>query len=185
VLHGCDGVPRVPIDYKPDDPKAKNVESRRESFVGFGPNDYAMAPNVSSSQGPIFRGIGVGTIYAAPMLDRDKPDPRFVVQRFAQSAWEPPTKVSEDAVKETYARIIALDPDRENDATELAIFLDRAVLAYAMRDAAAGKRHVHDLDAWLARHPSALPAYDYAKHGIETLHLLERGALSITDPCVP
>jgi hypothetical protein len=181
VLHGCDGVPRVPIGYQPPDPAAKNVESQTHVFAGYGPEGYEVLPNVPPP-GALFRPIGVGTIYAAPMLAGEKPDPRFVVQRFP---WEPPTLVSEAAVKETYDRIAALDLERENDATRTAIFFDRAVLAYALRNGEAGRRHMQDLDAWLARHPDALPNYDYAKHGLETLHLLARGALTVTDPCAP
>ncbi len=97
--------------------------------------------------------------------------------------WEPPPKVSDAATKETYERIVALEPERENDATQIAIYLDRAVLAFALHDGQAGRRYVRDLDAWLARHPNALPSDEYARHGLETLHQLERGALSITDPC--
>jgi hypothetical protein len=182
VPHPCDAVRLEVVGHHPADPNAKNIESQQHTFVGFGPDGYEVRPLVGSP-GPIFRGIGVETIYAAPILEGGKPDVRFVVQRFGPLAWEPPTKVSEDAVKETYARIAAIDPERENDATQIAIFLDRAVLAFAMRDERAAKRHLHELDAWLARHADALPKYDYAKRGLETLHMLERGALSITDPC--
>jgi hypothetical protein len=186
VHHPCDPARRWIVGYNPPDPNAKPVETRHESFAGFGPEGYVMYPNVGLPA-PLFRGIGVETIYAAPMLEGDKPDPRFVVQRYKDNpfGWEPPPKVSPEAVKETYERLVALDPDRENDATQVAILLDRAVLAYAMRDGTSAKRYVHDLDAWLARHPDALPKYDYAKQGMETLHLLESGKLSITDPCTP
>jgi hypothetical protein len=185
VNHPCDPVRRRIVGYKPADPNTPATESRAHTFVGFGPDGYEVRPNVGSP-GPIFRGVGVKTIYAAPMLDGGKPDTRFVVQRYAYPplAWEPPT-VSPESLKETYARIVALDPDRENDATQLAIFLDRAVLAFAMHDGVAGPRHVRELDAWLAQHPKALPADDYAKQGLETLHVLARGELSITDPCAP
>ena len=184
VPHPCDPVFQKIVGYKPADPNAPATETRTHAFVGFGPDGYEVRPFVASP-GPIFRAVGVMTIYAAPMLEGDKPDPRFVVQRYAYppNSWEPPPKVSEATVKEAYARIALLDPDRENDATQVAIYLDRAVLAFAMRDDAAAKRHMHELDAWLAKHPNALPADDYAKRGIETLHLLERGTLSITDPC--
>jgi hypothetical protein len=182
--HPCDPVHRKVVGYQPPDPNAKNRESETHAFVGFGPSGYEVRPFLGLPA-PLFRGVAVETIYAAPMLEGDKPDPRFVVQRYAYppNSWEPPPKVSPEAVKETYARIVAIDPERENDATQLAIHLDRAVLAFAMQDAAPAKKHMQDLDAWLSRHPDALPKYDYAKVGIDRLHLLERGALSITDPC--
>lgn len=186
VPHPCDPVHQRIVGYEPPDPNAKNRESETHAFVGFGPQGYEVRPFIGLPA-QLFRGVGVATIYAAPMLDGGKPDPRFVVQRYAYppNSWEPPPKVSEAAAQETYTRVAALDPENENEATQLAIFLDRAVLAFAVRDAGAARRHVHDLDAWLARHPTALPDTDYTKHGLETLHLLERGKLSITDPCAP
>ncbi len=126
-------------------------------------------------------------LYAAPMVAHDRPDPRFVVQRFAypSGSWEPPPSVSVEASKETLARIAAIALEREDTTVQLALVLDRAVLAYALGDADAGKRYVGELDAWMEAHPNATvaPALDMP-HTLETLRALASGGFSPSDPCV-
>lgn len=183
VGHPCDPGPRHIVDVTPVDPsKAIAHVVERHDFAAYGPQGYTFA-----TQGGPYPLTGTALLYAAPMLVGDRPDARFVVQRYAYppNAWEPPPSVSVDASRETLSRLAALAIDHENETVQLALVLDRALLAYAIGDDAAGKRYVTELDAWTATHPRAFATATQLdmSHTVETLRTLASGGFSVKDPC--
>lgn len=182
VPHPCDPGPRHIIDVVPTNPSktlTRVVETR--SFTAYGPQHQTLPTGVT-----VFPRTSTPVAYGAPMLAGGRPDPRFVVRRNAYpiNSWEPPPSVSVETSKETLARIAPMALDREDEGVQLALVVDRAVLAYAIGDGESGKRYVRELDAWILAHPKAVEGVYGMPHTLETFHTLVAGGFTTSDPCV-
>jgi len=177
--------PRV-VGWRKPDPADANKTVQRRTFVEWGPHDFVYVTG-NAMPAPLFRRVATPVLYAAPKLPGGKPDLRFVVHRFHDNpySYEPPPRVSEAESKAAYERLSTLSLDGEDARVQLAIVLDRAVLAYAIGDARAGAARTSELDAWLATHDPKLEGWAASEmeRTLGTLHALSRGGYRVEDPC--